>query len=250
MFLKEQNYMMVTSQKIFINFSSENIPDLVKSAKEGNEESIERIINIFKPLINCLASKLSYNNNYKEDLVQEGMIGLLYAIRNYDYSKSDNFCMYAYFWIKQAISRTADKLSSMIRIPLRKQQKMRKAKACNCNDEISVEEISALKFIFLSIENSGKENEEFSIVDKLPSDDTPEKFLLEKSDREDLDNLLSVLDERERDIIEKRYGLTTFMPMTLREIAKKYDLTSESIRKIEIRALNKMRQAYVDCEIE
>jgi RNA polymerase sigma factor (sigma-70 family) len=155
--------------------------------------------------------------------------------------------MYAYFWIKQAISRMADKSRSLIRIPIRKHQKLRKMKRENSKNEDEFSSLVDYNFSFISIDDSGFNQEDHSLIEKIPSTDNPVTYLENKANEEDFEYLLSILNKRERDIIEKRYGLSSTIPMTLKEIAHQYKLTSESIRKIEIQALIKMKKAFQTC---
>jgi len=239
--------MMVTKQFILKNLEDIDIIQLVENAKEGDNKSFDKILAFFKPIINSLAYKFSINPSYLDDLIQEGIIGLYYAINKFDINKSENFNMYAYYWIKQAISRMADKSSTLIRIPIRKHQKLRKIKK-DKNYLGSLNYLVDYEFNFISIYDSGFSGEDHSLAEKIPCEDNPVKYLEEKIYKEDFEYLLDTLSNRERDIIEKRYGLTNSIPMTLREIAHQYNLTSESIRKIEIQALKKLQKAYQSCE--
>lgn len=239
--------MMATKQLIFNDLEEINLLQLINKAKEGDNISFNNILDIFKPLIYSLSSKFSVNPSYKEDLIQEGIIGLYCAINKFDVAKSQNFGMYAYYWIKQAISRMADKSNSLIRIPIRKFQKIRKIKKNNKINELLNSYVD-YDFNFISIDDTGFSGDDHSLAEKIPSEDNPFKYLENKCNEEDFEYLLSLLNSRERDIIEKRYGLSSSIPMTLREIAHQYKLTSESIRKIEIRALKKMKKAFESCE--
>ncbi|MEJ5273380.1 MAG: sigma-70 family RNA polymerase sigma factor [Spirochaetota bacterium] len=237
---------MVTKQAIIKDLSQIELNYLIENAKNGDNSSFQKILDIFKPLILSLVSKFSSNPSYKEDLIQEGVIGLYCAINKYDINKSENFGMYAYFWIKQAISRMADKSSSLIRIPIRKHQKLRKIKKEKSkNSEYS--SIINYEFNFISIDDTGLNQDDHSLAEKIPSNDNPMSYIENKMNEEEFEYLLSLLTKRERDIIEKRYGLSSCIPLTLREIAHQYNLTSESIRKIELQALNKMKKAFETC---
>lgn len=242
---------MHTKELTINNLANFDFNHYIKRAKEGDNSSFEKLLSIFKPIINSLASKFLINPSYKDDLIQEGIIGLLCAINKYDESKSQNFGMYAYYWIKQAISRMADKSNSLIRIPIRKNQKIRKLKKDRLlKEKLDKNDYNTLvecDFNFISIDNNGFNGDDISLLEKIPSKDNPIECIENKINYEDFEYLLSTLTERERDIIEKRYGLSSCLPMTLREIAHQYKLTSESIRKIEIQALNKMKRVFQEC---
>ncbi len=240
--------MMVTKKPMLANLNDKYFYQLIDNAKDGNEQCFNKILESFKPLINSLASKFSINPSYKDDLVQEGIIGLYFAITKFDINKSDNFKMYAYFWIKQAISRMADKSSSLIRIPIRKHQKLRKIRKERFFENKKLNTLIDFEFNFISIDDSSVSGEDHYLSEKIPSEDNPFKYIESKENEEDFKFLLSMLSKRERDIIEKRYGLVNSVPLTLREIAHQYKLTSESIRKIEMQALKKMQKAYQACE--
>lgn len=243
--------MMHTKELTITNLTNFDFNHLISMAKTGDNSSFEKILSFFKPVINSLASKFSVNPSYKDDLIQEGIIGLYYAINKYDVNKSKNFGMYAYYWIKQAISRMADKSNSLIRIPIRKNQEIRKLKRNRkVKEKIYKEDYNSLveyDFNFVSIDNNGFSGDDISLIEKIPSKDNPVEYIEKRINFEEFEYLLSILTERERDIIEKRYGLSSCLPMTLREIAHQYKLTSESIRKIEIQALSKMKKAFQEC---
>ncbi|MFN3411452.1 MAG: sigma-70 family RNA polymerase sigma factor [Exilispira sp.] len=238
---------MDTKKILFENLTDFELNSLINSAKKGDNLSFEKILDIFKPIINYLASRFEINPSYKEDLIQEGIIGLYHAVNKYDSEKSNNFGMYAYFWIKQAISRMADKSSSLIRIPIRKFQKIRKLKKYKQLKNENYNELVDCNFSFISLDNDNKNIDDLPLSEKIPTNDNPVEHIENLLNYEDFNYLLSQLNERERDIIEKRYGLTTYIPLTLKEIAHQYKLTSESIRKIEIQALNKMKKTFQTC---
>ncbi|MCL2440797.1 MAG: sigma-70 family RNA polymerase sigma factor [Treponema sp.] len=186
---------------------------LSKQIQEGNQESLQKLINSNLRLVVKIAGLYISSNIPILDLIQEGNIGLIYAAKKYDYRKNVRFCTYASWWIRQFISRYRINGKRLIRLPLRKA-------ASSINQIV----------------------EDDSIVN-LYEDYTysPERDFMKQAANDDAMRILSKLKERERRILSYRYQLNGCQYYSLREIGAELDLSPETVRQIERRALKKIR---------
>ena len=188
------------------------------------------------------------------DLIQEGNIGLLHAARKYNYQKNVRFCTYSSWWIRQFINRYISNKRRLVRLPERKEETLRKIQRAynvlcqtlmhqpnNCDIAkelgISVQEVES----FFSI-TAEANNEAASTVDIL-EDYTycPERNFMKQASHDNTMRLLNKLMDKERRILDYRYQLNDSKRYTLREIGNKLKISPETVRKIEQRALRKIR---------
>ena len=205
------------------------------------------------------------------DLINEGNIGLITALDKFEPEKGYHFISYAVWWIRQAIMKAISEKGRTVRLPLNRANELmqiQKAMKTIIHDketaDPSIEEIaeatgldSALVSDLLSISQDvvsidspvrrGEESD--TALGEFIEDesDGPEKQVMDSALRAEVRSLLLTLSDKERDIIELRYGLSGEKPMSLKEIGERYSLTKERIRQIEKRALEKLR-AYSDAK--
>lgn len=176
------------------------------------------------------------------DLIAEGNIGLLKAIKNFDWSKNLRFISYAVWWVRQSILQCLNEHSRTIRIPVNVIQDYQKEKK---ETEKSGENISD-RFLNLpsTINLQTEINEDGdTLIDLIVNVDAlrPDELLDGKTQLKDgLMNILNVLDERERQIVEDYYGISG-TPRTLEDIGSDFSLTKERVRQIKEKALRKLR---------
>lgn len=235
-----------------------------KMLKYGTEE--ER--NIAKEEFAIHNIKLVFNiaKRYKshtlsmEDLVQEGTLGLLKAIDKYDVD-TGRFSTYATWWIKQAITRSLYDSARIIRLPAHIEERMsrlRRAKReCEMNGEeytdedlrkhlnISQATLNTLKrwegdAVSLNVMIGGEEDTELSEFVQSEEPD-PETIYINNEMAELVDKLMECLDDRERFVIEERFGLHGKTPKTLEEIGSILKVTRERVRQIELKAMKKLK---------
>lgn len=249
--------------------SNEELILLYKMNNDINARN-ELIINNIGLVYTAARKKVNLHTSFTfEDLIQEGIIGMIKGIEKFDISKNTNFSTYVYYWISQQISRAIMNDGYLIRLPAHIYEKM---------NQVSKEENSYLKYdsdisskiLCEKINITEREYEHINFyktyyynpvslntVIHIDSDDifielqdfipdkkiTIEEIILNKHLKEDIYEILNSLSLREREVLKLRFGLKGEKPMTLEAIGRKFNLTRERIRQIEENALKKIRKS-------
>ncbi|MDD6639537.1 MAG: RNA polymerase sigma factor RpoD [Erysipelotrichaceae bacterium] len=243
---------------------TEQEKEIAKRIQAGDQDAKDELIEANLRLVVAIAKKYVGRGLQFLDLIQEGNLGLVKAVDKFDYTKGFKFSTYATWWIRQAITRAIADQARTIRIPVHMVETINKLTRVQRQlvqeldreptaEEIAerlgnisaekVREIQKISMEPVSMETPIGEEDDSHLGDFIEDKHalSPDEYATNELLKDEINNVLMMLTERERKVIQLRFGLIDGRARTLEEVGKVFGVTRERIRQIEAKALRKLK---------
>ena len=247
--------------------------DLARRIRMGDEVALEKLTEANLRFVVSVAKQYQNQGLTLSDLINEGNVGLMKAARRFDETKGFKFISYAVWWIRQSILQSIVEHSRLVRMPLNKMGSYNKVNEAyigfiqEFEREPSNEELGELLDMtpkevsnmlrsnnrHVSVDaNIGGDDSDATMLDLMvvEGETMPDQTLIDESMREEVQQGLAILSDREKEVISAYYGLNQANAWTLEEIGEAYGLTRERVRQIKERAIRRLRKSYNTAEMK
>lgn len=261
--------MYLNEIKDFVILEEKEILNLLEKSKKGDKKSIEMLVKSYQRFILAFAKRFCKNNeSILCELISEGNIGLLKSIDGFDQTKKTKFLTYAVWYIQKYMymylatkepmilisnyNKTASKLKKIsnefILTNGRQPDSLELIDILSENYNIEVkDEVDVYNLDIISLNFVDNEKNDFDTEFKYSemwSENTYEKEINQEYSKQTIDSLMVFLSPKEQEVIKLLYGIDSFRPLELTEVAEKFNMTDDGIKCIKVRALNKMKNNF------
>ena len=269
--MPDSNVIMLYFKDIenFPLLTHEDEKNLSRRIKKGDSRAKKKMIQANLRLVVNIAKKYRYTGVPMLDLIEEGNIGLMKAVKKYDHKRGYRFSTYAAWWIKQYIMRAIANQGKTIRIPVYMVETIVKykkaiealrhklkrtpalaevAKAMNISMKKATEVAKAIKAQPTSLETPIGEESAGRFLELIEDESatSPDESMIGAFKHECMKKLMNELKLREQKILNLRFGLDQKKPLTLEEVAKHFKITKERVRQIEKKAIGKLKDLIIE----
>lgn len=239
--------------------------DLAVRIRAGDQVALEKLVNANLRFVVSVGKQYQNQGLTLGDLINEGNVGLIKAAQRFDESRGFKFISYAVWWIRQSILQALADQSRLVRLPLNKVGSLSKISVAAAQLEQKFERVATTEEIAELLELSPEEvattlstsGRHLSIDAPISDDDdttllnllsntqegNPDKSLLHESLQKEIARVMSILSEKEKEIVNLYFGLDGVVPHSYEDISEKVNLTRERVRQIKEKALRKLRKS-------